>query len=779
MKNIVVDIGRILVIVLSISANLVCMGQTNINYIDKEKSSDIISNANELLTISKNIQQLDHNLSLDAANQALLIANELEDEKLQISINHQIGVLQSIAGNASLAITTLKNVLTYYENNNDPINSVIVLNEIGLAYIVDNQPGKALIFFNSALAEYGKLVDSLGITKCRYYIGNSLYQQGSFEEAILEYNISLETALNNGYEEEAIKNYLGLSRSYMAVDSLEKTSYYLDNALQISKKLNNVEIEAELYLVTADYNISNGDNVAAEENMATYIQLQESIFIENNKDLTVFLEEISSYNKNDKGLNAFTIIFILILIILLGILIIVLIKLKKQNTTHKSSIEKCKLEIEAFSSNLVDFDKKVEEKSKERLDEIENEIKRNEVNQVALTNSQANLSQVNHFKDMFLSKISHEIRTPLSGILGFAEILETQLAIDEENDLFEYAKSITDSGMSLVTLLNNILDISRLNSNTIKLNIDSLNINELIQTVVDKHITEANLKGLKLIFESSTVTEIQTDNQLLSKVITLILNNSIKFTEKGFIKISKEIDESDKVISIIIKDTGIGIDKVYLDQVFEPYRQESLGYSTSYQGAGLGLPLAKKMTTKLGGTIILESDKGVGTSVILTFPISHIKAEKEEVITKPIEEKPVAKEVTKHKFPWETLSILVVEDDAMNQLLYRKMLKSAKNLEIAKDGKVALAMIEKHLDDNTYDLVLMDINLPSPWDGISLMKKIREEWSDYKNIPFIAQTAYAMSGNRESMLEEGFDEYLNKPIIKSVLSSTIEKVIDL
>jgi len=114
----------------------------------------------------------------------------------------------------------------------------------------------------------------------------------------------------------------------------------------------------------------------------------------------------------------------------------------------------------------------------------------------------------------------------------------------------------------------------------------------------------------------------------------------------------------------------------------------------------------------------------------------------------------------------------------MNQLLYKKILKKANYLKIAKDGKVALELVEEHLKSGNFDLVLMDINLPAPWNGITLMKEIRKKWPIYNEIPFIAQTAYAITGNRESMISEGFDEYITKPIIKSALINSIKSVIN-
>ena len=165
--------------------------------------------------------------------------------------------------------------------------------------------------------------------------------------------------------------------------------------------------------------------------------------------------------------------------------------------------------------------------------------------------------------------------------------------------MYDFARNITDSGQSLVALLNNILDISKLNSDDFELTLDYLNPAALTNEVVENHKKDAEIKGLKIINDFNKCPKIYTDNVVFTKIVSSIVDNSIKFTEKGFIKVTVDHDKEKNSIVVIIKDTGTGIDKVYLDQVFEPYRQESLGYSTSYQGAGLGLPLAKKMTTKL------------------------------------------------------------------------------------------------------------------------------------------------------------------------------------
>lgn len=750
----------------------------NINFIQQNNSNDTLSNIESLIATSKALQEIDKHLSLKAISQAQQLAEYYSDLELKAKCNHLAGNSHSLIKDSEMSLINLKQALAYYEKTGNKTKSTPVLADIGLAYQNNNKHSKALVYLNSALADYIILNDSLGITTTLYNIGNSNYFLGNNIDALNNYSRALSIAMNNNFNKQIVIIHISLSNFLIEYNNTHEIPENLDKALAISKILNDKKLEAEVHLVLARYYKSSNDSFAAAIEMKTFIALKNSYTLDKNENLEKLLLKISEFNKVEKRENIGNMVFILLAFLLLIIVVYLIFKLRKQNSLHKIKIDRCNSEIIAFNTSTSKLDEKIEEKSEERINELDDEIIRNKKNKVSLSNSQNNLNQVNHLKDMFLSKISHEIRTPLSGILGFAEILENQLALDEETDLFEYAKSITDSGMSLVSLLNNILDISRLNSDNLKLNISDQNPVELIQSVIDNYFPEANLKGIKLIYDAKHLPDIQTDNQIFTKILSLVLSNSVKFTEKGFIKVSNQYDEESKQITIVIKDTGIGIDKVYMEQVFEPYRQESLGYSTSYQGAGLGLPLAKKMTTKLDGTITLESAKGKGTSVTIVFPMKQVLYDFTEI--QPIEtvEKPIVKVPKKNKLPWETLSILVVEDDNMNQLLYRKMLKSAKNLEIAKDGKVAMATIEKHLSDNKFDVVLMDINLPNPWNGITLMKEIRSKWPAYKDIPFIAQTAYAISGNRESMLDEGFDEYLTKPIIKSTLVKTVVAVIN-
>lgn len=735
---------------------------------------DIEKKTESLINTSKRFEKINLTLSLDAITQAHKLSAKSKNNELIALCNHQIGIVLSKKNKTDEAITNLKKALAYYEESGDKVSIALILVDIGNAYSNNSQFKKSLIFYNSALAGFTEISDSLGIVICYTYLGQSNNALGNDNSAIIFFKDAISIAGHKNFNYYLALNYLNVSKVQLELGLTDNILSQINLALEIAKHEPYKNLEADAYILFNSYYSTIGNKSEATKQLLKFIDISDSLNKIKSTELENFLIELTDVADQPGEKSKTKLVFWLLIVVLVIIILFLLFKIKKQRTLHFNNIEKCASELEAFNSNIGDLNETIEQKTKDRILEIDQETINNNNNVIALNNSIEKLYQINNLKDLFLSKISHEIRTPLNGILGFSSILESELALLEDNTLFEFANSISQSGSSLVTLLNNILDISRLDSNNMMLDIKKLNTNELIQGVVDNYQTEASLKGLKLIFASKVIPDIYTDNQLFSKILSLILSNSVKFTEKGFIKISHDYDEQKNMINIFIKDTGIGIDKVYINQVFEPFRQESLGYSTSYQGAGLGLPLAKKMSVKLDGDIDIESEKGSGTTIILNFPAYKTKKE----TTLPLEIKEPKKDTKKEALPWETLSVLVVEDDSMNQMLYRKMLKKARFLEIAKDGKTALNIVEKQIKNNNFQLVLMDINLPAPWDGISLMKEIRNRWAAYKDIPFIAQTAYAISGNRRAMMDEGFDDYITKPIIKSTLIESIKSVID-
>lgn len=401
---------------------------------------------------------------------------------------------------------------------------------------------------------------------------------------------------------------------------------------------------------------------------------------------------------------------------------------------------------------------------------IKSDIEQTENNIININKANKKEEEANYMKNVFLTNVSNEIRNPLNGILGFANLLKTDMAQLGRDDLYEFSDNISQSGESLLKILNDIIDISSIDAEDINFNLAPCNLKEIISDSISNYKNLANDKGIEIINDNNINYSVLSDKETLYRIFNSVIDNSVRFTDKGYIRIAISIDNNNIIIKI--KDTGVGIDSSYIPMVFEPYRRESLGYSIKYQGAGLSLPLAKKALNLMKNDIIIESEKGMGTTVIIT-----LKKTDERKFEKPKLEKPKTKSDTS---PWYQKNILLVEDDKINQILFTKLLVGCNNLLICGSGEETLDKLNEMLIDQiNIDFILMDINLPGEYNGISLMHKIKKEWSVFTDIPFIAQTAYAMSNEREKFIDEGFDEYISKPIKKTELENVVEKVLNL
>lgn len=460
---------------------------------------------------------------------------------------------------------------------------------------------------------------------------------------------------------------------------------------------------------------------------------------------------------------------IIIFGVLLVVIIILLLRLRKLSQTSKvyqnriKSLESDKNKIDTLIKNQVeqsfhDLQQQIQEKD-ETIAQLKIAHKKS-VDELFLTNS-------------FLANISHEIRTSLNAIIGFANLLEDELSKAENAELYEYANGINESGERLLRLLNNFMDLSRVEANEIEVKMESCDIVRIVDQTVDLFRFKANEKGLRLNVIHESTTMCMTDPILFAKILTEVIDNAINYTQKGFVNISTTYTANHEEVCIRIKDTGMGIDHEYLKDIFEPYRPEGSKFSLTYGGLGLGLPLSKKIIEMMNGRIEIESEKGYGTSVSLFFKASSFQDETS--ITKKSAKSEIALSTQLEAF-YQNIRILVVEDDRMNRMVLKKMLHNFMDIEMAKDGDEAMALIKsRHNERKNFEIVFMDINLPAPWNGITLMKTIRENFPFYRQIPFIALTAYAMAEDTIKFIHQGFDDYISKPVAKAYLLKIIQK----
>jgi hypothetical protein len=361
-------------------------------------------------------------------------------------------------------------------------------------------------------------------------------------------------------------------------------------------------------------------------------------------------------------------------------------------------------------------------------------------------------------KSAFLANMSHEIRTPMNGILGFAELLREPKLSGEEQQMF--IDIIEKSGERMLNIINDLINISKIESGQMDVHFSETNINEQLDFLYNFFKLEAHQKGLKLIVNyplSAEQTNISTDKEKVYAILTNLIKNAIKFTKSGTIEFGYRVAENKLIF--YIKDTGIGIPQKKQKTIFERFVQASSGMSSVYEGAGLGLAISKAYVEMLGCEIWIESEQGKGTCFYFTLP-ANLMAEIDPVKT---EEVFVAMESENNE-----VTILIAEDDEISLMYLNHILKNSYlKILVAKTGAEAVEICR---NQKQIEVVLMDINMPVIDGNIAaqIIKGFRPE------LPIIAQTAFALDEDKEKY-SDTFDDYITKPIKVDELKQKIKR----
>ncbi len=376
--------------------------------------------------------------------------------------------------------------------------------------------------------------------------------------------------------------------------------------------------------------------------------------------------------------------------------------------------------------------------------------------QEELIKAKEKAEQSDKLKTEFIHNMSHEIRTPMNGILGFSQILERYDLSDDERK--QYIKIIQNSGKQLLRVIDDILEISRLETKQVETIEKEVNLNNLLLDLFSIFDLKAKEKEISLYLRKSLTNEesiILTDASKLNKILSNLLENAIKFTNKGFVELGYNL-KNDK-LEIYVKDTGIGIKPENQEIIFERFSQEEKQLSQKVGGLGLGLSIAKENTQLLGGEIKLESEKGKGTTFYIIIPYKPVYTTIDAISVK-----------NKHN---KYYNILIVEDEEVNYLYLEVLLNnhySNINIIHAINGKEAVNIFKNNKD---IDLILMDIKMPV-LSGLDATKIIRQV---DKTIPIIAQTAYSTYEEIEKVLNVGCNSLISKPISEKDLNRVLNK----
>jgi two-component system CheB/CheR fusion protein len=383
--------------------------------------------------------------------------------------------------------------------------------------------------------------------------------------------------------------------------------------------------------------------------------------------------------------------------------------------------------------------------------------------ELELIHAKEKAEESDRLKSAFLANMSHEIRTPMNGIIGFSQLLKDESLTKEKRN--EFINIIANNGKTLLNLIDDIIDLAKIESGHMAIETIPCRANSIMSELYQQFLEVLQLKGKDhLDFKISVPDEkvdLVTDSNRLRQILSNLLDNAIKFTDKGFIHFGFDINE-DKYLIFHVKDSGIGIPVENQLTVFERFRQINETYNRLYGGTGLGLAISRHLAHLLGGELWLESSEGIGTSFYLSLPY----------ITTPIKPDSIPRTKQYKGIPagcWKKNTILIVEDEPLNLFMLREFLRLSE-IRIIHAGTGDDAVNIFHSNKNI-DVILMDIRIPG-MDGYSATREIRKS---SETVPIIAQTAYAMQEDRKLCLDAGCNDFLSKPLNKGLLLQTIAR----
>jgi PAS domain S-box-containing protein len=385
------------------------------------------------------------------------------------------------------------------------------------------------------------------------------------------------------------------------------------------------------------------------------------------------------------------------------------------------------------------------------LMKIENELKE----------ARDRAKESDRLKTSFLANMSHEIRTPMNGILGFANLLRDSELSEDMRDL--YLKHIDHSSQQLLNIIDDIIDISKIESEQLKISNKPVRINEILDEIYSSffHRIRGDAPGQKKVAfnlkkgNDSNDFTIVTDDFRLSQIFNNIIGNAIKFTKEGHINFGYTLRQN-RYIEFFVSDTGVGIPNNKIRLIFDRFGQVNQERSLQPSGTGLGLPISKSLANLMGGEMWVESVVGEGTTFYFTLPL---------VVEEPVEDTRVL--ISNKTYNWSNREILVAEDEELNWLFIREMLRqTGATIHRARDGREVVELTRKLVPD----AILMDIKMPE-LNGIEAVRKIRV-FND--KVPIIAQTAFVMAEEKEESLLAGCNHFVTKPLDRTTIMELID-----
>ncbi|REG90059.1 ATP-binding protein [Winogradskyella sediminis] len=665
----------------------------------------------------------------DNLDKALLIAEKIDDKTSQGTIHTKIAKVQFLVGEEDQATVSLSKAIQLQRENDDYSNLAITYNIKGVIFSTQRKYDKALVYYESAknlfeqedLEEY---ISDVTLNEAKAYIA-----QEKYEEAKTKLEKTTIIAKKYDQKRRLSSALIQSGKVYSALNNPKMALAQTEEGLAIAQAEKIIENIDEAYVILSDIHEQNGNYKSAHNYIKRHIHLSDSILNVTRENIASGVSNASINNYKDaenaqlkaqidevSAEHAFTRITTILSIALITILSLLTLSLYKNNNIRLNT----NTMLHKKNDELIVAKEKAELASKTKAN--------------------------------FLSTVTHELRTPLYAVTGLTNML---LDEDPKEHQIPHLKSLKFSGDYLLTFINDILQINKIEANKVEIDPERFNLKTKLENVISALSNSAKDQETQIHFEyEKGLPETFVGDQLkISQILINLLGNAIKFTKGGDIWVrTRKVDLKDNVYTLRfeIEDNGIGITKEKQDHMFESFSQGSVQINRKYGGTGLGLSIVKGLIQILKGTIHLKSELGKGTTFFFEIPLEFDDVvEKTEVVE-------VKKENKMEGLDLSNVKILIVEDNKINQMITKKILNKM-NLycDVVDNGEAAVEQVK----ETTYDVVLMDIHMP----GISGLEATKIIRTFDKELTIFALTAVTLEDKMHEFGEAGFDDIISKP----------------
>jgi signal transduction histidine kinase/CheY-like chemotaxis protein/HPt (histidine-containing phosphotransfer) domain-containing protein len=650
----------------------------------------------------------EYDAGLEVLEKAFEISKQLKDKRLEARVLNNFGHIYRETGDLANALNYFGAALEINEELKDEFSQSVNLASISTLHYDLNDYDAALEYALKCLAIFEHSKDPVRIISIYNTLGNIYFKQENFAEALRYFQLILDNT-----EIETANNVMaqsGLGKVYYKMHDFSNARKYLLPSLEMAERMENMEVQIIAHFYIGRLYMDEGNYRSALTHLNAAFSLADEYG--RRHDVMSIHEYLSVlYDKMGDIPKAFH---------------------------HLKTFEQLKEEI--FSQNTVTRLRNLQIHQQMELARKEKEV----------------AERTAQLKQQFMANMSHEIRTPMNAIVGMTRLL---LGKDPKPEQLRYLEAIRLSADNLLVIINDILDLSKIEAGKIVIEQVDFSIREIVQSVRDMLMFKAEDKHIELrtVVDASIPKRLVGDPTRINQVLINLAGNSVKFTEKGYVEINvRPVKTENKrhFIQFDVIDTGIGIAPEYINTIFDSFTQAGNDITRKFGGTGLGLAISKQLVTLMQGEIDVQSRLGLGTTFSVTIPFDE-----SEVQTEP-EKADLVDEQTMQRL--NKIKLLLVEDNEFNRMVAEDTLKELIPgiiIDIAVNGEEAV----KRVEQETYDVVLMDIQMPV-MDGLTATKIIRSKLKPPAcDIKIIAMTANVLQEDVQEYLNSGMNAYVSKP----------------